>query len=113
MSTLKSRTSAGAAVADSSSNHANNSERESVFNAFRQWGYLEGDLDPLGFLRSAPTADLQIDNEYAREARAIYCCTIGVEINHISAPERRHWVYERIESEACKPVKISHAFLIC
>src|SRR3984957_1846955 len=76
-----------------------NLERERVFDAFRQWGYLEGDLDPLGFLRPRPHADLQIDNEYAREARAIYCSTIGAEINHISDPERRNWVYQRIESE--------------
>ena len=26
------------------------SERERVFDLFRQWGYLEADLDPLGFL---------------------------------------------------------------
>ncbi|MGA8199892.1 MAG: thiamine pyrophosphate-dependent enzyme, partial [Candidatus Sulfotelmatobacter sp.] len=99
MSTPKSRTSAGAAVVDSSSNHANNPERESVFNAFRQWGYLEGDLDPLGFLPPRPTPELQIDSEYTREARAIYSSTIGVEINHIYAPERRRWIYERMESE--------------
>ena len=95
MSTPKSRTSAGAAVVDSSSNHANNSERESVFNAFRQWGYLEGDLDPLGFLPPRPTPELQIESEYTREARAIYSSTIGVEINHIYAPERRRWIYEQ------------------
>src|SRR6202050_4509271 len=75
-----------------------NLERESVFNAFRQWGYLEGDLDPLGFLRPRPTVELQIDSEYAREARAIYSSTIGVEINHIYAPERRRWIYEQMES---------------
>ena len=28
-----------------------NPERERVFAAYRQFGYLEGDLDPLGFLR--------------------------------------------------------------
>src|SRR3984893_13094797 len=75
-------------------------ERERVVSAFRQWGYLEGDLDPLGFLRPRPHPDLQVENEYAREARAIYCSTIGVEINHISDPERRNWIYQRMESEA-------------
>ena len=77
---------------------ATNPEREQVFNAFRQWGYLEGDLDPLGFLRPRPTPELQIEGEYAREARAIYSSTIGVEINHIYAPERRRWIYEQMES---------------
>jgi len=76
-----------------------NLERESVFNAFRQFGYLEGDLDPLGFLPPRSTPELQLEGEYAREARAIYSSTIGVEINHIYAPERRRWIYERMESE--------------
>jgi 2-oxoglutarate dehydrogenase E1 component len=99
MATLKSKTSnGGTAVAESSSNHSENAERERVFNSFRNWGYLEGDLDPLGFLRPRPTPELQIDNEYGREARAIYSSTIGVEINHIYRPERRRWIYERMES---------------
>src|SRR6202051_2055558 len=99
MPTSKSKTSSGAsAVISPSANNGSNPEREAVFNAFRQWGYLEGDLDPLGFLRPRPTPELQINSEYAREARAIYSSTIGVEINHIYAPERRRWIYERMES---------------
>jgi 2-oxoglutarate dehydrogenase E1 component len=78
--------------------NGSNPDRESVFNAFRQWGYLEGDLDPLGFLRPRPTPELQIESDYAREARAIYSSTIGVEINHIYNPERRRWIYEQMES---------------
>ncbi|HZC24313.1 MAG TPA: thiamine pyrophosphate-dependent enzyme, partial [Candidatus Binatia bacterium] len=77
-----------------------NSERERVFSAYRQFGYLEGDLDPLGFLRPRPTPELEKEGEYAREARAIYSSTIGVEINHLYSPERRRWVFERMESEA-------------
>src|SRR6202051_1580415 len=99
MATLKSKPSSGtSAVIDPSAKNGSNPERESVFNAFRQWGYLEGDLDPLGFLRPRPTPELQIEGEYAREARSIYSSTIGVEINHIYAPERRRWIYERMES---------------
>ena len=75
-------------------------ERDRVFAAYRQWGYLEGDLDPLGFLKPRETPELERDGEYAREARAIYSSTIGVEINHIYAPDRRRWIYERLESEA-------------
>src|SRR5215469_16539102 len=74
-----------------------NSERDRIFAAYRQWGYLEGDLDPLGFLRPRPTPELEAEGEYAREARAIYSSTIGVEINHIYSPERRRWIYERLE----------------
>jgi len=76
-----------------------NSERDRVFDLFRHWGYLEADLDPLGFLRPQPQADLQIESEYAREARNIYCGTIGVEFMHITDPERRRWIEERMEGE--------------
>jgi 2-oxoglutarate dehydrogenase E1 component len=86
------------ALLDTAASNGTNPERERVFSAFRQWGYLEGDLDPLGFLRPRETPELQFDSECAREARAIYSSTIGVEINHLYAPERRRWVYERMES---------------
>jgi 2-oxoglutarate dehydrogenase E1 component len=94
--TPKSKSSNGGsatAVAENSSNP----ERERVFNAYRQWGYLEGDLDPLGFLRPRDTPELEREGEHAREARAIYSSTIGVEINHIYRPERRHWIFDRME----------------
>ena len=56
--TPKSKTSNGgsrAAVIDTPANP----ERERIFNAYRQWGYLEGDLDPLGFLRPRETPELE------------------------------------------------------
>src|SRR5258706_1604169 len=99
MATPKSKTSSGRTAIIETSKNGSNPERENVFNAFRQWGYLDGDLDPLGFLRPRATPELQIEGEYAREARAIYSSTIGVEINHIYFPERRRWIYERMESE--------------
>src|SRR5271163_3689381 len=86
------------ALIETSPSNGANPERERIFNAFRQWGYLEGDLDPLGFLRPRPTPELEKDGEYAREASAIYSSTIGVEINHIYSPERRRWIYERMET---------------
>src|SRR5271154_4125020 len=94
--TPKSKSSNGsqAAVAE------NNPDRERIFNTYRQWGYLEGDLDPLGFLRPRETPELEREGEYAREARAIYSSTIGIEINHIYNPERRRWIYEQMESDA-------------
>src|ERR1035438_8415253 len=101
MPTPKSKPSNGgarAAVVETSADSAN-PERERVFNAFRQWGYLEGDLDPLGFLRPRVAPELRLEGEYAREARAIYSSTIGVEINHIYAPDRRRWIYEQMESD--------------
>jgi 2-oxoglutarate dehydrogenase E1 component len=76
---------------------APNGERERVLDAFRRWGYLEADLDPLGFLAPVQCSDLQIDSEFAREARRVYCGTVGVEFMHIADPERRRWLQERME----------------
>src|ERR1700688_849628 len=77
---------------------APNGERERVFDAFRRWGYLEADLDPLGFLRPVPHTDLPIDGELAQEARRVYCGTVGVEFTHITDPARRRWIQERLEA---------------
>ena len=74
-------------------------ERERVYDAFRHWGYLEADLDPLGLLQPQPQPELHIDSEFAREARNIYSATIGVEFMHITDGERRRWIQERMESE--------------
>jgi 2-oxoglutarate dehydrogenase E1 component len=76
---------------------APNGEHERVFDAFRRWGYLEADLDPLGFLQPAPHSDLQIDSEFTQEARRIYCGTVGAEFMHIADPARRRWIQERLE----------------
>src|SRR5947208_13558967 len=74
-------------------------ERERVFDAFRHWGYLEADLDPLGFLTPVPHPELQLGREFAQEARNFYCSTVGVEFMHIPDPERRRWIQERLEAE--------------
>ncbi len=73
-------------------------ERERVFEAFRRWGYLEADLDPLGLLRPPVRAELPREGEFAREARRVYCGTVGVEFMHVSEPERRRWIQERMEA---------------
>ena len=73
---------------------APNPERERIFDAFRHWGYLEADLDPLGLFRPQPQTELQIENDYAREARHFYCGTIGVEFMHITEAERRRCHHE-------------------
>ena len=76
---------------------ASGGERERVWEAFRRWGYLEADLDPLGFLRPVAYPELQIEGEFAREARKVYCGTVGVEFAHIADPGRRRWIQERME----------------
>jgi len=77
---------------------APNGERERVFDAYRRWGYLEADLDPLGFLRPVPHSDLCVEGELAQEARRVYCGTVGVEFMHITDPARRRWIQERMEA---------------
>src|SRR6204780_3431468 len=79
-----------------------NSERERVLGLFRQFGYLEAELNPLGLLPPQPHPDLEIDNEWAREARRIYCGSVGVEFMHIADPERRRWIQERMEAESAE-----------
>ena len=76
---------------------AYSSERTQTFDAFRRWGYLEADLDPLGYLGPESRPELQINGPAAREARKVYSGTVGVEFMHISDPERRTWIQERME----------------
>src|SRR5438270_6116793 len=77
-----------------------NIERERVFDLYRQWGYLEADLDPLGFLQPTPHPDLPQNTEYSEEARRFYCSTVGLEFTHITDVERRRWIQERMEGQA-------------
>jgi 2-oxoglutarate dehydrogenase E1 component len=88
-------TAAGAAAASALA--APDSDREQVFEAFRRWGYLEADLDPLGFLQPETRPELRIEGEITQEARRVYCGTVGAEFVHIADPERRHWIQKRIE----------------
>ena len=72
-------------------------ERERIFDAFRRWGYLEADLDPLGIFKPLKYPDLQISGPIAAEAREIYCGTVGADFMHLMEPDRRQWIIERIE----------------
>jgi 2-oxoglutarate dehydrogenase E1 component len=81
-----------------SSGASSNAERERVLDAFRKWGYLSADLDPLGQFRPLIHPELNLSGPNADTARHFYCGTIGVEFMHISDPERRYWITERMES---------------
>ncbi|MGA7886637.1 MAG: 2-oxoglutarate dehydrogenase E1 component [Acidobacteriaceae bacterium] len=75
--------------------------REQTFDAFRRWGYLQANLDPLGqYLTPLDVPELRIDNEFAEEARRCYASTIGAEFLHIAQRERRDWLTDRLESSA-------------
>jgi 2-oxoglutarate dehydrogenase E1 component len=81
-------------------NSANNEDRERIFDAFRRWGYLESDLDPLGLFKPLAYPDLERSGPIADQARRIYCGTIGAEFMHLREPERRGWIAERLEQPA-------------
>ena len=95
-----------------------------MIRAYRIRGHLAADLDPLGFERTIPTHDeldpatygfaegdydrpifldyvLGLETGTIREILAIlkrtYCGTLGVQYMHISNPQEKAWVQERIE----------------
>ena len=43
------------------------SRDEAVFDAFRRWGYLEANLDPLGFMRPLDHPELRLKGAAADE----------------------------------------------
>ena len=95
MATRSSKAAGGAGVLDSPGE-----ERDRIFDVFRRWGYLEADLDPLGFLKPLSHPELRIGGEIARQARSYYCQTIGADFMHIADPERRRWIQDKMENAA-------------
>src|SRR5271170_4023463 len=81
---------------------ATKESQERVWDAFRRWGYLRSDLDPLGDLQPVAMSELDVTGPEADAARRFYCGTIGVEFMHIADRERRQWIQKRMESEAPK-----------
>src|SRR3954454_2425320 len=75
--------------------------QSATYDAFRRWGYLQADLDPLRWgLKPEPHPELDLDGPEAERAREIYCGTIGAEFMHIPDPEKRRWIAERMENPA-------------
>jgi 2-oxoglutarate dehydrogenase E1 component len=74
-------------------------KQERVFDAFRRWGYLQANLDPLGHFAPLAHAELDIPGDVADTARRVYSGSIGVEFMHIPDLEKRQWIQERMESE--------------
>ena len=73
--------------------------RETTFDIFRRWGYLQSSLDPLGqYLPPEPfPVPVVPEGEFAAEARRVYCGTIAAEFMHIVNPEQRQWIQEQLE----------------
>src|SRR2546423_4724529 len=101
-----------------------------LVNAYRVRGHLEANLDPLDHLpreqhpdldyRSYGFSDADLDRvmpagglfgieeatlrEILRRLRETYCGSIGVEMMHITATERRTWLQQRLEPDLNVPV---------
>src|SRR5579864_6199199 len=73
-------------------------EREQIFDAFRRWGYLDADLNPLGGTVGGGYSDLPGEGEGVQEARRIYCGSIGAEFMHLPQRDRREWVQQKMEN---------------
>ena len=74
-------------------------QREQIFDAFRRWGYLQAQLDPLEqYLSPENVPELNFSGSDADEARGYYCSTVGAEFMHIPSAERRQWLAERLET---------------
>ena len=78
-------------------------EQERVWDAFRRWGYLQANLDPLGDMKSLAIPELDLSGSEAEAAREYYCDSIGVEFMHIPDRERRLWIQERMEADPPEP----------
>src|SRR6185295_17170976 len=82
-----------------------------VLDAFRRYGYLAADLDPMGRLlpETEPLAELSDaapgseTSPETEQARRWYCGSIGLEFMHIIDPARRRFLAERMEREPQAP----------
>jgi 2-oxoglutarate dehydrogenase E1 component len=74
------------------------SQRETVFEIFRRWGYLQATLDPLKQYLPAEPFPIEVpEGDDAQEARSYYCGNIALEFSHIASPEKRQWLQEQME----------------
>ncbi|HWS17010.1 MAG TPA: hypothetical protein VN223_03310, partial [Candidatus Elarobacter sp.] len=93
----------GAQISTSEISLGHEQVREQVFDAYRRWGYLNAQLNPLGGTIGGGYSDLPA-GEDAEEARRIYCGTIGAEFMHLPQRDRREWVQNRIENPGSQQV---------
>jgi len=74
-----------------------------TLDAFRRWGYLEAQLDPLGRLPPARVPELQGNGPEVEAARRIYAGSIGAEFMHIPDAAVRDWVAAQMEAPWPQP----------
>ena len=85
--------------AETRSKKQQSSQREQAFDAFRRWGYLQAQLDPLDqYLSPVRMPELDLSGPDVADARRIYASSIGAEFMHITNADRREWIAERLEA---------------
>jgi 2-oxoglutarate dehydrogenase E1 component len=77
--------------------------QERVWDAFRRWGYLQANLDPLGDMAPVAMPELEVSGPEAEAARQFYCGTIGAEFMHIPERLKRQWIQEHMEADVETP----------
>src|SRR6202020_3468414 len=75
-----------------------NRDREQIFDAFRRWGYLDAELNPFGGPLGGGYSDLPSEGDGVKEARKIYCGSIGAEFMHLPQRDRREWIQQKMEN---------------
>jgi 2-oxoglutarate dehydrogenase E1 component len=77
---------------------------QQTLDAFRRWGYLQAELDPLKqYLKPQPIPELDAEGDAAEAGRRWYSGTFGVEFMHINDPARREWIQQHIEVDPPAP----------
>ncbi|XGW03964.1 hypothetical protein V3C99_015252 [Haemonchus contortus] len=112
------------------------SQRVHLINAFRRYGYLQADLDPLGLQAqksvpelnpavyglspkdALPGKELSME-DLAEQLRLIYCGSMAIEFMHINSWEERQWLAHHFESTIAEEllaeerVKLAKLMLKC
>jgi 2-oxoglutarate dehydrogenase E1 component len=65
----------------------------------RTYGFTEADMDRRIFLDKVLGLEFATMREIVAIVRRTYCQTLGVEFMHISEPEQKAWIQERIEGQ--------------
>lgn len=79
-----------------------------LVRAYRQWGYMQADFDPLGRILREPHPDVtelsaQAPREAVERLQSVYCGSIGVEFMHLRDRARATWIAQRLEAEQAHP----------
>ncbi len=71
------------------------------------YGFTEADYDRPIFIDNVLGLELATVNEMLAILRRTYCSTVGIEIKHITDPEAKQWLQERIEGPD-KEIRFTH-----